>query len=125
MCHFLTAESRTDVEINTTRDEQGSNVPDFFRRTAGLHSEMRWQNELRKRRGLYWFASQLGTWKWIAFVSAVCTNLVIIATFPLSEDRWDGYEWWVRLTLLLAGTLSDANFFGWRGWRRCACAPAA
>ena len=106
VCAFLTEESRVDVEVNTKRDEQGSNVPDFFSRIEGLHREMRWQNELRKRTGLYWFASHLVTWKRMSFMVAVLTNLMVVLTYPLTPDRWNGLEWFIGLVMALSGTLA-------------------
>jgi len=103
---MVTEESRLDVELNTKRDEQGSKVPDFFRRIDGLHHEMRWQNELRKRRSLYWFARHLGLWKRLAFASAVLSNLVIIATLPLTDERWHGWAWVINIFLVTLGKAS-------------------
>lgn len=49
ICHYTTADSKAQVYANTTVDEQGSKVADFFVRVSGLFEEMKWQKKLKSK----------------------------------------------------------------------------
>ena len=86
ICEYLTPESKMKVYYQTQRDEQGSKVSDFFKKTFDLYDEMEWQKKLRGQQQLYWVSRHMSTWGSISFNLAVFINLIVAFFYPFSSN---------------------------------------
>ena len=102
LCEFLPPETQQTVELSNKRDEQGSNIPDFFSKMDDLYQEMHWQNRLQMKVTSYWFAKRISDWKSFAFKLAVLINVLVATTMPLerfTHPDFGNFPWFLLIVL--------------------------
>lgn len=85
LCKFLTNQTKQRVFQNTKRDDQGSKVTDFVAQVDDMFNEMRWQQQLRKRKVLNWFSRNYAVWNVMAVCLAWLVNSFVATCYPYDD----------------------------------------
>ncbi|XP_057662060.1 inositol 1,4,5-trisphosphate receptor isoform X4 [Diorhabda carinulata] len=85
ICEYLTDDTKFRVLNTAERDDQGSKVADFFKRTEDMFNEMKRQKELRAQPVRFWISNYMSLWSTILFNFVRAINLIVACYYPFDN----------------------------------------
>lgn len=85
ICEYLTDDTKCRVLNTAERDDQGSKVADFFKRTEDMFNEMKRQKELRAQPVRFWISNYMSLWSTILFNFVRAINLIVACYYPFDN----------------------------------------